>query len=120
MMLRPLLLSAALGLAALGGSLHSSDAQAQVRVGIGVNLAPPPPRYERVVVRPGYVWAPGYWQMRGRRHVWVAGSLPAGASRVCLSPRAVVSTGAGVAPACRDLGASLALAIVGAASAASV
>ena len=77
MMLRPLLLSAALGLAALGGSLHSSDAQAQVRVGIGINLAPPPPRHERVILRPGYVWAPGYWQMRGRRHVWVAGhSLP--------------------------------------------
>ena len=73
MMLRPLLLSAALGLVALGGTLHSSAAQAQVRVGIGVSFAPPPPRYERVVVRPGYVWAPGYWRVRGHRHVWVAG-----------------------------------------------
>ena len=69
-----LLLSAALGLVAVGGAVHSSTADAAVRVGIGVNLGPPPaPRYERVVVRPGFVWAPGYWQAHGRRYVWVPG-----------------------------------------------
>jgi hypothetical protein len=74
MLLRPLLLSAALGLVAVGGAVHAPEAQAQVRVGIGVNLGPPPPpRYERVVVRPGHVWAPGYWRVRGHRYVWVPG-----------------------------------------------
>jgi hypothetical protein len=73
MNLRPLLLSAAIGLAALGGTLHTSDAQARGHVAVSVRVAPPPPRYERVVVRPGYVWTPGYWRWNGRRHVWIAG-----------------------------------------------
>jgi hypothetical protein len=67
------LLSAALGLAALGGTLHSADAQARVRVGINVHVAPPPLRHERVVVRPGHVWTPGYWRWGGRQYVWVNG-----------------------------------------------
>ena len=39
-----------------------------------VRVAPPPPR-EEVVPGPrhGYVWAPGYWDWRGHRHVWVTG-----------------------------------------------
>ena len=38
---------------------------------IVVEVAPPPARVE-VVPEPrrGYVWAPGYWDWRGRRHVW--------------------------------------------------
>lgn len=41
---------------------------------IVVNIGPPPPRVEVVPApRVGYVWAPGYWDWRGRRHVWVAG-----------------------------------------------
>ena len=41
---------------------------------IDVRVAPPPPRYEVVpAARPGYVWAPGYWDWTGRRHVWVNG-----------------------------------------------
>jgi hypothetical protein len=44
-------------------------------VDVYVNRAPPPPRSERVpAARRGYVWAPGYWNWRGNRHVWVAGS----------------------------------------------
>lgn len=36
--------------------------------------APPPPRYERIPPpRPGYLWAPGYWEWRGHRHEWVGG-----------------------------------------------
>jgi hypothetical protein len=43
-------------------------------VGIDINIAPPAPRIEEVpVARPGYVWAPGYWDYRGRAHVWVPG-----------------------------------------------
>lgn len=39
-----------------------------------VRVAPPPPQVE-VIPEPrlGYVWTPGYWQWRGRRHVWVDG-----------------------------------------------
>jgi hypothetical protein len=75
---------------------------------IEVDESPPPPQYETVVVRPGfifvhghwnrsggrwvwmsghyereragYVWAPGRWETRGRRHVWVQGSWRAGAA----------------------------------------
>ena len=38
-----------------------------------VAVAPPPPRAEHVVVRPGYVWTGGYWRWTGARHVWVSG-----------------------------------------------
>ena len=38
------------------------------------NAAPPPARFEAVpTVRRGYLWVPGYWDGRGRRHVWKAG-----------------------------------------------
>jgi hypothetical protein len=44
------------------------------RAYVDVAVAPPP---ERIViapaVRPGYVWAPGYWRWDGRRHVWQDG-----------------------------------------------
>lgn len=41
---------------------------------IYVNVPPPAVRYEAVPrARPGYVWAPGYWDYRGTRHVWVRG-----------------------------------------------
>ena len=43
-------------------------------VGVYVNMAPPPDRYERIPEqRRGYVWTPGYWDWRGNRHVWVRG-----------------------------------------------
>ena len=39
-----------------------------------VEVAPPPARVEVVPApRRGYVWAPGYWDWRGRRHVWHSG-----------------------------------------------
>jgi hypothetical protein len=41
---------------------------------VGVRVAPPPPRFERVPPpRVGYVWAPGYWRWAGGRHVWAGG-----------------------------------------------
>ena len=42
---------------------------------IVVQVAPPPARVEVVpAARVGYIWAPGYWEWRGRRHVWVNGN----------------------------------------------
>ena len=72
MSVRPLLLASLLG-SALAGGLLATPAQARSVVELSVQTAPPPPRFERVVVRPGHVWAPGYWRWNGRRHVWVAG-----------------------------------------------
>src|SRR5438105_3420323 len=38
------------------------------------NVAPPPPRVEVIPApRAGWVWAPGYWDLRGHRHHWVGG-----------------------------------------------
>ena len=49
-----------------------ANAQPVINVQIG---PPPPPRVERVPApRRGYVWAPGHWEPRGKRHVWVAGN----------------------------------------------
>jgi WXXGXW repeat (2 copies) len=42
--------------------------------GIVVHVAPPMPQVEVIPgPRAGYVWAPGYWQWQGERHVWVSG-----------------------------------------------
>ena len=39
-----------------------------------VRIAPPEPRAEVVPApRRGYTWAPGYWDWRNNRHVWVSG-----------------------------------------------
>ncbi|HUI65355.1 MAG TPA: hypothetical protein VL126_10970 [Bacteroidota bacterium] len=50
---------------------------AQVRVGIGIQIGPPPARQEVVLPRPTYpaVWVRGYWSWDpgARRHVWVPG-----------------------------------------------
>jgi hypothetical protein len=47
----------------------------QARTFVDINIAPPAPRYEAVVVRPGYVWTPGYYRYnnRYRRQEWVGG-----------------------------------------------
>jgi len=47
---------------------------AEAAVGVFLNIAPPENRYEAVpAARRGYIWAPGYWNARGNRHVWQAG-----------------------------------------------
>ncbi|HLW25579.1 MAG TPA: YXWGXW repeat-containing protein [Steroidobacteraceae bacterium] len=44
------------------------------QVGIDVTVAPPAPQVEVVPPpRAGYVWAPGFWEWRDGRHVWVGG-----------------------------------------------
>lgn len=72
MSLRPVLQASLLGVALAAGTA-AAPAQARSVVELSVRTAPPPPRVERVVVRPGYVWTPGYWRWNGRRHVWIGG-----------------------------------------------
>ena len=41
-----------------------------------IRVAPPVPRYEVIITRPGpaHVWVPGYWNWSGGTYVWVGGS----------------------------------------------
>jgi WXXGXW repeat (2 copies) len=51
-----------------------SPAFARDNVSFSINVGPPPPRVEVVAAsRSGYVWAPGYWNWNGHKHVWVKG-----------------------------------------------
>ena len=60
--------------AALAAAVTALPAAARDSVGLYVNVGPPPPRVEYVPAsRPGYVWAPGYWNWNGHKHVWVKG-----------------------------------------------
>ena len=61
-------------------SALAMPAAAQVHVyppappGVVIHVAPPAPYFEPLPPpRRGYVWAPGYWQWEGERHVWVPG-----------------------------------------------
>ena len=55
-------------------SLGAIALPASAAVDVILQVAPPAPRYEVVPApRYGYTWAPGYWDWRGRRHVWVSG-----------------------------------------------
>lgn len=70
-MLRKSLLVALL--AASLGSI-SVPATARAEVDVILNFGPPAVRHEVVPApRPGYVWAPGYWDVRGHKHVWRQG-----------------------------------------------
>ncbi len=70
---RKLALLAVLGIAS-AGAVYTPTATAGVSVAVGINVAPPAPRYEMVPPpRVGYVWAPGYWRWDGYRHVWMTG-----------------------------------------------
>jgi len=72
MALHPLLLSAAVGLAALGGGYSpAADARGYVSVSIGT----PAPYYRghsgRGYHRPDQVWVPAHWVSTHRGRVWV-------------------------------------------------
>src|SRR6185312_10164908 len=70
-----LALLAALVIAGGATATFTPPASAQVSLSFSVGTPPPPPRYEVVPApRPGYVWAPGYWNWNGGRYVWVVGS----------------------------------------------
>jgi hypothetical protein len=54
----------------------ATPALARDAVSLSINVGPPPPRVEYVPTPPPsgyYVWAPGYWNWNGHRHVWVNG-----------------------------------------------
>ncbi|TAL85593.1 MAG: hypothetical protein EPN74_07950 [Rhodanobacter sp.] len=51
-------------------------ARTEVSLGVGIGIAPPAPRFERMPPpRRGYVWARGYWRWDRYRHahVWFPG-----------------------------------------------
>jgi hypothetical protein len=61
--------------AALAIATTFSSASLAIPISVDINVAPPPPRFEVVpAARPGYLWAPGYWDWRHGRHYWVAGT----------------------------------------------
>jgi hypothetical protein len=63
-----------LSVATLGGISIPLTASARVSVGIYLDVPPPPARVEFVPApRYGYVWVPGYWDVRYHRHVWREG-----------------------------------------------
>jgi len=58
----------------LAGSSMTLPLVAAAGVVVDIDVAPPAPQVEVVPApRAGYVWAPGYWDWRGGRHVWVGG-----------------------------------------------
>jgi len=70
---------ALIGLLCLGSAatVYTPPVEAGAYVGLDINVAPPAAQYEAVgAVRPGFVWAPGYWQWdpNVHHHVWIAGS----------------------------------------------
>jgi hypothetical protein len=68
MSMRKKILVAALALGAISVPIVSEGRT------VIVEVAPPPARVEVVPApRVGYVWAPGYWNWNGHRHVWVGG-----------------------------------------------
>lgn len=71
---RKLALIAALAFAGGAAAGFAPQAPAQVSFSLSVGTPPPPLRYEAVPApRPGYVWAPGYWNWSGSRYVWIGG-----------------------------------------------
>lgn len=63
---------AALALASIATA--PTAATAAVPNNIVVQVAPPPPRFERLPPpRRGQAWVPGHWEYRGARHVWIGG-----------------------------------------------
>ena len=77
MMKRSLLVTfaaAAISTTALVAPALVTPAAAEVGVNISIGSPPPAPLYEVVPAhRAGYVWAPGYWNWSGNRHVWAPG-----------------------------------------------
>lgn len=60
--------------AAIAASSIGFAIPAGADVGIYLDVAPPPPRYEVVPApRAGFVWQPGVWMWRDGHHRWVSG-----------------------------------------------
>jgi len=59
---------------AIGTAGLSIPVTSLAAVSIDIDIAPPVPRVEAPPPpRVGFVWAPGYWEWHGHRHVWHAG-----------------------------------------------
>ena len=68
-MIKKILLAAMIAASVVG--ITTPAAAAAV---VYVQIAPPPLRNEAIPeARRGHVWAPGYWDWRGQRHVWHGG-----------------------------------------------
>jgi hypothetical protein len=65
-----LVLAGSLG---LGGCFVEAHPVAEPVAVVEVDSEPPPPQYEEVVVRPGYIWIQGRWNWAGGRWVWMGG-----------------------------------------------
>jgi hypothetical protein len=60
--------------ASVASALGMAPAISSAAWGVSIDIAPPAPRVVAVPApRPGYIWAPGYWDWRENRHVWVDG-----------------------------------------------
>jgi len=58
----------------LAAGIVAAPSVALARVYLDVDVAPPADRVEVVPApRPGYVWAPGYYDYNGHQHVWHKG-----------------------------------------------
>jgi crotonobetainyl-CoA:carnitine CoA-transferase CaiB-like acyl-CoA transferase len=78
----------------VAGSLCAPLASAHAQV---VVVEPPAPQEEVVPPVPyeGAVWAPGYYEWRGRRHVWVGGRYMHGRAGYAWRPHAWAHEGGG-------------------------
>ena len=73
-MLKQGFIATAIALGTLGAL---GTAPASAAVSVQLQIAPPAPRAEYVPApRRGHVWAPGHWDWRGQRHVWVGERTP--------------------------------------------
>ena len=69
------LAAAAIAAAAGATMLACAPAALAAPIDIDVRVAPPAARFEAVpAARPGYIWAPGYWDWRANRYAWVGGN----------------------------------------------
>ena len=63
------------GFISAGFALSLFFASALNAAHVVIRIAPPVPRHEVIITRPGpnHVWVPGYWRWSGREYVWVGG-----------------------------------------------
>ena len=61
--------------AAFAGSLLAYPLASMARVDVDIDIAPPPVVVKDAPVRPGYIYAPGYWDWDAdhHRHIWKKG-----------------------------------------------
>jgi len=57
------------GLVAASFAAFALPASAEVYI----SMDPPQRRVEKYEVRQGYIWVPGVWQWKNRKHVWTEG-----------------------------------------------